>query len=337
VKNLHSAKRDLKSETLDKRGSDWLVSIVIPVYNGAFYLAEAIDSALGQTYGNVEVIVINDGSMDDGRTEAVALSYGNRIRYFSQPNGGVASALNRGLKEMRGHFFSWLSHDDLYLPEKIEAEMDFLSNLPSKTICYSDFIARFQDTGRNVNIALKPGTPAQFRTFVTMQNSLHGCTLLIPRTAFEEHGPFREDLKTTQDYECWFRMARTFQFAHLPKPLVVGRQHAGQGSVRMKALALRECNALYSAFVKELSPEELAEGTNRRAGEAYLVLARNFRVRGFLEAAKASKDLARTSGSIWPFAMLRYNLLVIADLAVAPIKSIVRTFAGSARKIIGSS
>ena len=94
-----------------------LVSIVIPVYNGSDYLAEAIDSALAQTYGNIEIIVINDGSSDNGKTREVAGKYGDRIRYFEKENGGVPTALNLGIKEMKGDYFSWLSHDDVYFPE----------------------------------------------------------------------------------------------------------------------------------------------------------------------------------------------------------------------------
>ena len=93
-----------------------LVSIVIPVYNGASYLREAIDSALAQTYSDVEVIVVNDGSTDGGKTRDIASSFGDRIRYIEKVNGGVATALNLGIREMCGKFFSWLSHDDVYLP-----------------------------------------------------------------------------------------------------------------------------------------------------------------------------------------------------------------------------
>ena len=99
-----------------------LITILIPVYNGANYLREAIDSALGQTYENCEVIVVNDGSMDGGQTRRIAQSYGTRIRYFEKPNGGVAQALNFGVQQMRGEYFSWLSHDDVLCPAKIEQE-----------------------------------------------------------------------------------------------------------------------------------------------------------------------------------------------------------------------
>ena len=80
-----------------------LVSIVIPVYNGANYMRQAIDSALAQTYGNIEIIVVNDGSTDGGETERIALSYGDRIRYFRKENGGCASALNYGISQRQRH------------------------------------------------------------------------------------------------------------------------------------------------------------------------------------------------------------------------------------------
>ena len=105
------------------------ISIVIPAYNASNYLAEAIDCALAQTYPNVEIVVVNDGSRDDGATERVALSYGEKIRYFYKENGGSSSALNMGIANMTGEWFSWLSHDDLYLPNKIKHQMKLLKTL----------------------------------------------------------------------------------------------------------------------------------------------------------------------------------------------------------------
>lgn len=98
-----------------------LVSIVIPVYNGENYLEEAIHSALNQSYENIEIIVVNDGSTDN--TENIALKYKDKIKYFKKENGGVSSALNLGIKNMTGEYFSWLSHDDLYYEDKIERQI----------------------------------------------------------------------------------------------------------------------------------------------------------------------------------------------------------------------
>ena len=109
-----------------------LVTIVIPVYNGANYLNESISSALEQTYKNIEIIVVNDGSTDDGETEKIALSYGDKIKYLSKPNGGVSSALNLCIENMKGEWLSWLSHDDLYYPTKVEEEVNYVGKLLEK-------------------------------------------------------------------------------------------------------------------------------------------------------------------------------------------------------------
>ena len=90
-------------------------------------MREAIDSALAQTYRNIEIIVVNDGSNDNGETERIALSYGDKIRYFHKENGGVSSALNLGIQNMQGEYFSWLSHDDKYSPKKIENQVNALA------------------------------------------------------------------------------------------------------------------------------------------------------------------------------------------------------------------
>jgi glycosyltransferase involved in cell wall biosynthesis len=95
-----------------------------PVYNGANYVGEAIESALAQTYRHVEVIVVNGGSTDHGAARAVAEGFGSAIRYIEQENGGVATALNTGIQAMRGELFSCLSHDDLYKPDKVARQAD---------------------------------------------------------------------------------------------------------------------------------------------------------------------------------------------------------------------
>src|SRR5689334_22845299 len=113
------------------------VSIIIPVYNGSNYLHEAIDSALAQTYKNIEVIVVNDGSTDEGATDKVALSYGDRITYISKQNGGVSTALNVGIQSSTGVFIAWLSHDDVFLPHKIELQVDVMFRNSWASVCYS--------------------------------------------------------------------------------------------------------------------------------------------------------------------------------------------------------
>lgn len=270
------------------------VSIVIPVFNGSNYLREAIDSALAQTYPNIEIVVVNDGSSDNGETERIALSYGDKIRYFSKKNGGVASALNLAIEKMSGDYFSWLSHDDLYYPEKVETQIRALDGLAqTKAILYGDHAVFFDNVMDAREIHLPPVPPDQFRYFITVNNILHGCTLLIPRAAFDECGRFNEALRTTQDYDLWFRMAEKYQFIHIPGALVKARSHAEQSSTKMKGTALKEINELLSGFVSKLGETELAAAAHGQTSSmAYAAIAANLRMRGFSEAAGVANDLA---------------------------------------------
>lgn len=269
------------------------VSIVIPVYNGANYLREAIDSALAQTWPNVEVVVVNDGSTDGGATEAIARSYGERIRYFAKPNGHVASALNHGIRHMTGEYFSWLSHDDLYTADKVAAQAEVaLANGP-RTVVYSDFEILEEANGARTPVRMPEADPAHFRYAITLSNSLHGCTLLIPRACLQEAGPFREDLRTTQDYDMWFRLAARCRFVHLPKVLVTSRHHAEQGTRALRDVAVAECDRLLAAFVGELQPLEITGATGTGLARSYAAMAANLGGRGFAGASRAAQRLSR--------------------------------------------
>lgn len=210
-----------------------LVSIVIPVYNGANYLSQAIDSALAQTYKNIEIIVVNDGSNDAGATDKVACSYRDKIRYFSKPNGGVSSALNYGIEQMKGEYFSWLSHDDLYAPTKIEHQVSLLKNQKSNVIAYCGTKLINKDSQSIPRV--KRGGLRPFMTGKEMFHrcfgcgiSISGCALLIPKKAFTECGGF-SSLVYAQDMECWGRfMMSGYDFVNSSDELAYFRVHAKQ-------------------------------------------------------------------------------------------------------------
>ena len=186
-----------------------LVSIIITVYNGYEYLKEAIDSASSQTYENIEVIVVNDGSNDDGKTKTIALSYGDSIRYFEKENGGVSSALNFGISKMNGKYFSWLSHDDVYLKDKIANQValfkkyDFRDDLVA--LCeyttinsVSKIIAYSADRFENENISW------QNALYDVLKNGSYcGCAFLIPKQVLLNAGLFDENMRYLQDTKMW--------------------------------------------------------------------------------------------------------------------------------------
>ena len=235
------------------------VSIIIPVYNGSNYMKEAIDSALAQTYGNIEILVVNDGSTDGGATEKIAKSYGNKIRYIYQENGGVASALNHGIKDMEGEYFSWLSHDDLYLPNRVSSMVNSLSSSmgnTSNTIVATSY-AYFNQSGifakvspaGNVNKNKHP-------LFFLFSGYINGCALLIPKKSLTDLGGFDESLPTTQDFDLWFRLFRKNKLLFLDKELTLSRSHDEQGSKVMLSDHVVECDRLWINMSEQLTDYE---------------------------------------------------------------------------------
>jgi len=259
-----------------------LVSVVIPVFNGAAFLREAIDSALAQTYPNVEILVVDDGSDDGGATAAIAQSYGARIRSFHQENGGVASALNLGIREMCGEFFSWLSHDDVFLPHKLAHQVGELSRLGSDAVLYADFEV-IDERGKRLRRVRTVEVPMTlFRRALVTDTPVNGCTMLVPARCFDLVGLFDERLKTTQDYDMWFRMTDCCRFVHHPEVVLKSRVHPGQDTRAMTATCLAEGNAINLRFLETLTTESAGEPSFDRF---LLYAAVRLEQLGFTEAA----------------------------------------------------
>jgi glycosyltransferase involved in cell wall biosynthesis len=226
-----------------------LVSIILPVYNGAQYVGEAIDSCLSQTYRNIEIIVVNDGSNDGGKTENILLSYGPRIKYFKKENGGVSSALNFGVSKAKGNFVVWLSHDDKFDSRKIALEINALQNKKGqKTIVFCN--NRFIDAnGNTIHKKVKQILGKRIFTgpWFLFDFSLNGCSLLIPKQAALDN-PFSTSLKYIPDTEAWYRMANDgYSFLYINKKLCYTRLHKNQVTKTSGDLFEKE----YSMFIRQ--------------------------------------------------------------------------------------
>lgn len=201
-----------------------MVSIIMPVYNGSNYLKYAIDSALNQTYKNIEIIVVNDGSNDDGKTEAIAKSYGKKIRYLSKQNGGVSSALNEGIRNMKGEYFAWLSHDDIYYENHIEKNVEFLRYCDGQDIIPFSCFDIIDSEGKvNIESTISAGLHAyDFKTSVNtkydciLKGEVNGGNVLIPKKAFDEFGGFEEGNRISQEKDMWARLLKKYKFINIP-------------------------------------------------------------------------------------------------------------------------
>lgn len=245
-----------------------LVSIVIPVYNGANYMREAIDSALSQTYENIEVLVVNDGSTDNGATEKIALSYGSRIRYFYKENGGVSSALNLGIREMNGEFFSWLSHDDVYTLDKVEKEMAALNSVNDKNTiinCGCTYIDKNSEVinlkKRKVNI--KSNVLFSWREVINIlieEGAFNGCALLIPKTALVLCGFFDERMRFTQDVYMWYKIFfNGYSLYSIDTVCVKSRIHKKQVTQTGQALFHDDCELMSEYLIEQFSKNSTKE------------------------------------------------------------------------------
>lgn len=240
------------------------VSIVIPVYNGEDYMREAIDSALAQTYGNIEVIVVNDGSTD--KTDEIAKSYGDKIVYIKKENGGVSTALNLAIEEMTGDYFSWLSHDDRYYPQKVEREMKYLEEnglLDQKVIMFSDYDLMDENSKVFATSVKDHKVLEKKPDYCILRGDINGLALLIPKQAFAECGSFRTDLRCVQDYVLWEKMrASGYTFIHIPEILVTTRLHSLQQG-NTSPVALAENEEFWINLVKSTEKERMErfEGT----------------------------------------------------------------------------
>lgn len=239
---------------------DPLVSIVIPVYNGSNYMREAIDSALAQTYSNIEIIVVNDGSNDGGATRDIALSYGDKIRYFEKENGGVSTALNLAIKNMRGQYFSWLSHDDVYLPEKVQTEIDALRKAGDMSrVVYSNWASlrmpeRKIETKRYALFYRQ--NFLETGALMPLFGLISGCTLLIPKFYFDVYGYFDDIFRAVQDYKKWFEMFRGKRTIFLRKSLILSRSHAEQTTYKYSIMKSEEY-WLYSWMAYNLKEDDI--------------------------------------------------------------------------------
>ena len=229
------------------------VSIVLPTFNGARYLAESIDSCLTQTHPNLELIVVDDGSGPE--VEAVLRQVHDarvkRVRH--QVNRGLAHALNTGFAVASGDLLTWTSDDNRYAPGAIEAMVRFLQTYPTVDFVYAE--SWEVDEAGDV-IGRWPTKPP---TSLKRDNGVGGC-FLYRRNVYEVVGDYDPSTVLAEDYDYWLRVARRFTMQRLAKPLYYYRVHSGSLTARhgreriaRQAASIRRANTGWSPRLRRQS------------------------------------------------------------------------------------
>jgi GT2 family glycosyltransferase len=203
----------------------------MPTYNQAAFVGESIESVLAQTYGNWELIVVNDGSTDG--TAAILTAYAARdprVKPVTRANGGVARALNTGIEQAAGEFVCWLSSDDLWVPDKLERQLNVYSRDAEAALVYSGWEI-IDQCGRPIGstrVGEYPDDSAFFE--LVKSNFINGCSVMIRRAVIEEVGRFDPAFTYAQDYEMWLRITTGRRIRLAAGLLVKTRVHPGQMS-----------------------------------------------------------------------------------------------------------
>lgn len=239
-----------------------LVSIIIPSYNYANFIAEAVSSALQQSHNNLQVIVVDDGSTDDTQhVVSTLMAQDNRIHYISQSNQGLSAARNTGIKHASGDFLVFLDADDVLHPDKIQAHLEHFSQVTETDISYgrSRYFLSGNPEETFANIDLNDaewmpsisGNAAAVMPALVVNNIMPVCSAMLRRKLVEQVGDFDISLKSLEDWDYWLRAAAlnsNFSFISDERLAAYIRVH----DVSMSKNALRMLVTQYSLRLKNI-------------------------------------------------------------------------------------
>ena len=236
---------ETRADSPDGRPGQPLVSVLVPSYNGARWLREALDSMLAQTYPNIEILLLDDASTDE--TPAIAAEYVDRITYVRQPaNSGIYDNVNVGIARARGELIATYHADDIYLPTIVEAQVAYLESHPEvgAVFCADIFVdAVGREYGRmTLPPEIRGERPLEYPTVLNAllryKNRFLVCpTAMVRASVHRDVGVYRQDrYRNTADLEMWLRIARSHPIAVLESHLMKYRHFHGNSSQRYHRL-----------------------------------------------------------------------------------------------------
>ena len=209
-----------------------VISVIIPAYNAAKTIQETVMSVLNQSFSNLELIVINDGSQDS-TLDVLSSIKDSRLQVFSSENSGVCMARNRGIELASGEFISFLDADDIWTLDKLEAQLTALQKNPQAGVAYSwvDYIdeyGNFFHQGNYINI-----NGSAYEKMLVQNILENGSNPLIRREALTEIGIFDESLTLAEDWDMWLRLSERYDFVTVPSVQILYRSSSSSASTNI--------------------------------------------------------------------------------------------------------
>jgi len=197
------------------------VSVIIHTYNNEKFIAETVASVLNQTYKDYEIIVVDDGSVDG--TRDVLMPYMQKIRYHYKENGGIASAKNAGIGLSQAEFVAFLDHDDLWVPDKLQLQMEHFNENPQIGLVYAKYTS-FRD-GKELRTKPEKGYSGWIFKELLAKSFIQTSTVVVKRECLDAAGPYDETFSLGDEYDMFLRIARKFQCGFVDKGLTRYRVH----------------------------------------------------------------------------------------------------------------
>ncbi len=234
------------------------VSVITPTYNRANFLKKSIQSVLRQTFGDFEIIVINNYS-DDNTLEVVNSFNDDRIKIINFKNEGIiAKSRNQGIMNSSGRYIAFLDDDDLWCPDKLELQVKYLESNPDFGLVYSNALIIDEHDNRK-GLLINPKQAKTGSVFLNLLTDtfIPALTVLMRRGIVETNGLFNEEpcMRAAEDYEYWLRASLKFDFGYIDKPLALYRVHSGGASKAINRPLLRQ-KVLQSFFNNSDVPEK---------------------------------------------------------------------------------
>jgi glycosyltransferase involved in cell wall biosynthesis len=260
------------------------VSTVVPVHNGSAYVAEAIESILSQTRTPIECLVIDDGSTDE--TREVVRRFGREVTYVAQERSGVSSARNRGATLARGALVAFLDHDDVWLPTKLERQVEALAGADATMcLCTVDVVDGDGTHLRTQRLRAREDLLTGMLTFDGTETVSCSSTGLMRREQLLNLGGFDPDLSVSADWDLLFRMALAGDVAYVDEPLVRYRVHGANMSRDIAAMQRDMTRAFAKAFADPRLPPALLARERYAYARLYRMLAGSYAGSGRATAA----------------------------------------------------
>ena len=303
------------------------VSVVIPAYNCERYIKETIESALSQTYKDIELIVVDDGSTDG--TGEIVKSFSSKLKYVPQnKNTGPSAARNEGIKMATGEYVAFLDHDDVWMPNKIERQIRLFEDNGETALTYSNYLYVGQ-SGKEMGTLFDTVRPHRGFIFehLILDNFVPTSSVVFKKKVLDEIGGFKERFLIAHDFELYLRIAERYKADFISTPLVRRRIYPASASIEGRKIMLEETIGIIKNYRDKINSRNplLARRVDKRIAKYMFYIAIWFLEHGDKrEAIAGYSDCIKTKAIDYKIALASLFFIMPRFVSIPLMKKLIK-------------